>query len=69
LPAIEERVAWWAEVFETPCVAYAASLAEVGTLASAGADFVALGEWIWDAPDSLALVRQAAGRLAVETVP
>ena len=23
--AIEERVAWWAEVFEAPCVGYAAS--------------------------------------------
>ncbi|RAI44413.1 thiamine phosphate synthase, partial [Rhodoplanes roseus] len=25
-----ERVGWWAEVFETPCVGYAASLEEVG---------------------------------------
>ena len=30
--AIEERVAWWAEVFETPCVGYAASLDEVAPL-------------------------------------
>jgi len=47
LEAIEERVAWWAEVFEAPCVAYAASLDEVAPLAKAGADFVALGDWLW----------------------
>jgi thiamine-phosphate pyrophosphorylase len=43
--AITERVAWWAEVFEVPCVGFAAALDEVGPLAAAGADFVALGDW------------------------
>ena len=28
--AIEERLDWWAELFELPCVGYAASLDEVG---------------------------------------
>ena len=42
-----ERVAWWAEIFQTPCVAYAARLDDVGALAAAGADFVALGEALW----------------------
>jgi len=46
-PAIEERVAWWAEVFEIPCVGYAASLNEIAPLIAAGADFVALGDFIW----------------------
>jgi thiamine-phosphate pyrophosphorylase len=45
-----ERVAWWAEIFETPCVAYAARLDDVAALAAAGADFVALGEALWSAP-------------------
>ena len=45
-----ERVAWWAEIFETPCVAYAARLDDVATLAAAGADFVALGDALWSAP-------------------
>jgi thiamine-phosphate pyrophosphorylase len=45
--AIEERVAWWAEVFEAPCVGYAAALSEVAPLVKAGADFVALGDWLW----------------------
>ena len=42
-----ERIAWWAELFQPPCVGYAANLDEVGALAQAGADFVALGDWIW----------------------
>lgn len=49
-----ERVAWWAEVFEIPCVAYAASLEEITPLIEAGADFVAVGhdadDWIWADP-------------------
>ena len=48
--AILERVGWWAEVFEIPCVALAASLDEVGALAAAGADFVAVGDFIWTDP-------------------
>jgi thiamine-phosphate pyrophosphorylase len=44
-----ERVAWWAEIFQTPCVAYAARLEDVAALAAAGADFVALGEAVWRA--------------------
>ncbi len=45
--AIEERVAWWAELFQSPCIGYAASADQIRPLAAAGADFVALGEWIW----------------------
>lgn len=64
--SIEERVAWWAEVFEAPCVAYAAALEEVAPLVAAGADFVALGEWAW-APDT---IRAAAADLHLpETAP
>jgi thiamine-phosphate pyrophosphorylase len=58
-----ERIAWWAELFQLPCVGYAASLDEVGALAQAGADFIALGDWIWtDAP--AASVMAAIDRLA-----
>jgi thiamine-phosphate pyrophosphorylase len=59
---IEERVAWWAEVFEAPCVAFAGGIDEIGPLVAAGADFVALGDWIWT--DAVAQVREAARRLA-----
>lgn len=63
--AIEERLAWWAELLELPCVGYAAAADEVGPLALAGADFVALGDWIWTQPQGAAdTVRQASERLA-----
>ena len=51
--AIEERVAWWAEVFEAPCVGYAGAVEEVAPLVAAGADFVALGDWLWSEPEKL----------------
>jgi thiamine-phosphate pyrophosphorylase len=47
LDAVVDRVAWWAEIFQIPCVAYAARVDEVAALAGAGADFVAIGEAIW----------------------
>jgi len=64
--AIAERVAWWAEVFEVPCVGFAASLDEVEPLAAAGADFVAVGECVFgDARGCAVAVAEAARRLAV----
>ena len=59
--AIEERIAWWAEVFEAPCVGYAASLDEIAPQVTAGADFIALGDWLWRDPQAVAatLVRAA----------
>lgn len=38
-----ERAAWWAEIFQIPCVAVAHDLAEVGKLARSGCEFIALG--------------------------
>ena len=62
--AIEERLEWWSELFEAPCVGYAASLDEVAPLAQSGADFVALGDWMWTRVDPpAAVVAEAAGRL------
>jgi thiamine-phosphate pyrophosphorylase len=52
--AVVERVAWWAEVFESPCVAFAADIDEVAPLVAAGADFVALGDWLWRDPQTVA---------------
>ncbi|HMA70114.1 MAG TPA: thiamine phosphate synthase [Xanthobacteraceae bacterium] len=48
--AVIDRVGWWAEVFEVPCVAYAAALDDVEALAAAGADFVALGDAVFADP-------------------
>ena len=62
--AIEERLSWWAELFEPPCVGYAAELDEVAALAQAGADFIALGDWIWTHPNGPAVtIEMAAARL------
>jgi len=41
--AVLDRVAWWAELFEVPCVGWAMNLDEVAALAGAGADFVGGG--------------------------
>ena len=48
--AIAERLQWWDELFEPPCVGFAASLAEAGEFVAAGADFVLVGDLIWADP-------------------
>jgi thiamine-phosphate pyrophosphorylase len=62
--AVEERVEWWADLIELPCVGYAAQADEVEPLARAGADFVALGDWIWLPPGASAAVAAANQALA-----
>lgn len=47
LTALAERVAWWAELVNVPCVARAASLADIAPLVRAGADFVMLDDAVW----------------------
>lgn len=46
LATVEERVAWWSELFEIPCVAFAATTGEIAPLVAAGADFIAL-DCVW----------------------
>jgi thiamine-phosphate pyrophosphorylase len=66
LSAIVERVEWWAELFQIPCVGFAATEQEIGPLCAAGADFIAVGDSIWDDPRGAALaVADAALRLAM----
>ena len=48
--AIAERLDWWAELFEPPCVGFATSLEEAHDFAASGADFVLVGEFIWADP-------------------
>jgi thiamine-phosphate pyrophosphorylase len=70
LDAVLERVAWWAELFETPCVGFAGSLEEVGPLAAAGADFVALGDCVFaDNRGCAAAVTEAARRIGTVGAP
>jgi thiamine-phosphate pyrophosphorylase len=53
--AIAERLQWWAELFEPPCVGFAASLEDAGEFASAGADFVLVGDFVWADPRGAAV--------------
>jgi len=46
--AIAERLDWWAELFEPPCVGLAATFDEAREFAAAGADFVLVGDLIWN---------------------
>ncbi len=46
--AIAERLQWWAELFEPPCVGFAVSREEAYEFAAAGADFVLVGDFIWN---------------------
>jgi len=59
---VVERLTWWADLFEIPCVGYAAGLDEVAPLAQTGAEFVALGEWIWTQPQGAAATIAAAAK-------
>jgi len=63
--AILDRVEWWAELFEIPCVAWAGDIAEIEELCAAGADFIALGDAVFSDPrGGVAALADAAKRLA-----
>ena len=66
-----ERVVWWAEILNVPCVAFAGSLDEVApALAAAGADFIALREAVLvRSARPAAAVRDAADALRAHSVP
>jgi len=68
LTSLTERVAWWAEIFETPCVAYADTIEAAAELAASGADFVALGEAIWGSPSPAAAACEAQALISVAGV-
>jgi thiamine-phosphate pyrophosphorylase len=66
LDAIVERVSWWAEIFQIPCVAFAASLDEIPILVRAGADFIALDDVIWNSAAPIDTLDEAMARLQLE---
>jgi len=63
--AVRDRVEWWAELFEVPCVGFAGHLDEVAALAAAGADFVAVGDFLFADPRGPVAAILAASRLLV----
>ncbi|MGA7999747.1 MAG: thiamine phosphate synthase [Bradyrhizobium sp.] len=48
--AIAERLGWWAELFEPPCVGFAVSREEAHEFVASGADFVLVGDFVWADP-------------------
>jgi len=50
LTGLIERIAWWSELFTTPCVAKANSLLEIAPLVQAGVDFVMIENAVWTDP-------------------
>jgi thiamine-phosphate pyrophosphorylase len=64
--AVIDRVAWWAEVFEIPCVAHAPTLDAIDALVAAGADFIAAGDALFEDPRGpKAAAAEAAARLTL----
>lgn len=60
-----ERAAWWAEVFEIPCVALASSADAIAPLAATGAEFIALGPWLFEDQHAIAgHIRDASTQIA-----
>jgi thiamine-phosphate pyrophosphorylase len=66
---LEERLVWWADLLEIPCVGYAGHPDEVAAIARTGVDFVALGEWIWTEPGGAAAAIAAAAENLAAPVP
>ncbi len=60
--AIAERLDWWAELFEPPCVGYAETLEEVGLFARAGADFIMAGDLVFADPGKAAAMLMDVAR-------
>lgn len=65
--AVLERVEWWSEIFQVPCVALAAGMDEIAPLASAGADFVAVGDFIWSDRNGAANALAASAQMLALT--
>jgi thiamine-phosphate pyrophosphorylase len=57
--AIADRLQWWDELFELPSVGFAGALEEVGAFTAAGADFILVGDFVWDAADGPARALRA----------
>lgn len=62
---VRARAAWWAEIFETPCIAVACAAEEIPGHAATGAEFVGLESALWLAdPAGVARAQEALGGAA-----
>lgn len=70
IEAIAERIQWWAEVFQPPCVGAAATCDEARAFAAAGADFILLSDAVWtDARGSRAALAEIATAIGAIIAP
>ncbi len=46
-----ERLEWFAQVFQIPCVGHAPRLEDVPAVVATGAEFVAVGDALWSRPE------------------
>jgi thiamine-phosphate pyrophosphorylase len=60
--AVAERLSWWAELFEPPCVAYAATPDEAQEFVAAGADFILACDLVWSDPRGAAAALAELGK-------
>ena len=67
--ATPDLLSWWQEIAELPCVAIGGITAEnAAPIAQAGADFIAVSNAIWSAPDVAQATRQLAHAIGLEPV-
>ncbi len=67
--AIVERVSWWAEIFNVPCVGYAVAPKHAAEVARSGAEFVALCDGLWEEPVRVAaILREVAADVQASCV-
>ncbi|GBU19592.1 Thiamine-phosphate synthase [Methylobacterium jeotgali] len=60
---VAERAAWWAEIFETPCIAVATREEDIAALGATGAEFVGLESGLWlDDPEAVLRAGKGLGR-------
>jgi len=62
IEAVAERLDWWAELFEPPCIGYAASREEAHAFVLAGADFILVSDAVWADPRGAATLLAEIGR-------
>ena len=53
------RLAWWVEIFETPCIALARDIKDVPDLVATGAEFIGLDPVLWAGEGGEAAVAEA----------
>lgn len=65
-------VAWWAEIFNVPCVGYVRHPERAGEIAAAGAEFIGLCDGLWEHPEAIVATLTAVSKAIVpltENVP